>query len=90
MKSTWNYITIDDNLYKIIGIKEDRVLLQCVIVKQGYVPYNIRSLKIKFDRWNGYHIILPCKEPKPLPMTEVFKRWALLQDILEYNDLKGE
>lgn len=84
---------INGGQYKVVGIKDGRVIFQCVLKKERYDRDN-PSYKIKFNSEKGYYVSLPTvkyREHELVPIKDIFQAWRSYQDIKQYYGIvKGK
>lgn len=84
------YFIIDNKPHKVLGIKGDRVILQCMTPRKYFNVRN-RSFKINFDGDIGYYINIPQGNTKTkVLMSDILKQWDIYNNIKEYNKILKE
>ena len=84
------YFMVDNKPHKVLGIKGDRVILQCMTPRAFNTVRN-RSFKIKFNGDIGYYIDIPQENYRvQISIGDILKQWDIYNNIKEYNKIIKE
>ena len=79
-------VKINDKNYKVIGIKNDRVIFQLFEKKEHWYDRELPSFKINFHN-EGYYVNLPQRDypgTRKVYMNEILEEFSILQEINDY------
>lgn len=84
---------INGGQYKVVGIRDGRVMFQCVIKKDRWHQNN-PSYKIRFNSERGYYVSLPTEkwgQYQAITIKDILQSWDMYQDMKQYYGIiKGK